>query len=289
MPNFSEHFGLARTQAELDFVDVPIDGDIRLFIDPFALSQRVDAFSARAHKTLVEFFQRVVDAIRVGNLQMAETLVLQFKEPNETRLGMSRRRPRGAGMAEHQARLLLNALAESSAIKTGIISSLEECELMIDGIGHDKISDLTTTVIREHLADYTSTQCDLWNVPTQRLPLPPSYSTESGGWVSRYYDLPLAGELPVLLVPKAIVRWSPAVNHQNYYRHFVLNFLQTESVDANSSLARTLRNGRVVVYKKDVEAAYPCSKKFLFEFSKQHPAVLSQYREELRRLGPDQK
>lgn len=32
-----EHFSLGKTQAYLDFVDVPIDTDIEVFIDPTAL------------------------------------------------------------------------------------------------------------------------------------------------------------------------------------------------------------------------------------------------------------
>jgi hypothetical protein len=37
--DFAEHFRLNKSQAELDFVDVPIDGDIPLFVDPFAISR----------------------------------------------------------------------------------------------------------------------------------------------------------------------------------------------------------------------------------------------------------
>jgi len=44
MPHFSELFGLNKTQLQLDFVDVELDTDIPLFIDPFALSQRLDRF-----------------------------------------------------------------------------------------------------------------------------------------------------------------------------------------------------------------------------------------------------
>ncbi len=42
---FSEFFSLNKTQAELDFVNVPVDSDIPLFIDPFAISARLDPFS----------------------------------------------------------------------------------------------------------------------------------------------------------------------------------------------------------------------------------------------------
>jgi hypothetical protein len=36
---FSRAFGLDKTQAELDFVDVDLERDAPLFVDPFAISQ----------------------------------------------------------------------------------------------------------------------------------------------------------------------------------------------------------------------------------------------------------
>jgi len=64
----------------------------------------------------------------------------------------------------------------------------------------------------------------------------------------------------------------------------VLPFLQAEHIDARSSLVRTLRSGRPRVYKKDLEGRYPCTKDFLYNFSRQHPQVLRQYRGTLERL-----
>jgi hypothetical protein len=37
---------------------------------------------------------------------------------------------------------------KSEAVRTGLLTSLEECELMVDGVSDDKISDLTTNVLR---------------------------------------------------------------------------------------------------------------------------------------------
>jgi hypothetical protein len=54
MPLVSEYFGIGKTQGELDFVNVPVDADIPLFVDPFAISQRVDHLSRSCHGTLIE-------------------------------------------------------------------------------------------------------------------------------------------------------------------------------------------------------------------------------------------
>jgi hypothetical protein len=208
--------------------------------------------------------------------------MLQFLgEPNETRLGYSEGRPQGAGIGPGQADELYQALSGSTAVKTGFIQALEECELMIDGISRDKISDLTTNILREALARYTHDQCLLHGIPTQDAALPPYYSPDTHTWVSGYLPLPVIRGKPALLVPKAIARYDPAYDHQHYYGRFVLSYLQAEELRATSSLVRTLKNGKRVVYKKDLKELYPLSKEFLFEFSRDHPKVLQAYRDDL--------
>src|SRR5688572_10739769 len=104
MAKVSEVFGLNRAQSELDFVDVELDADNRLFVDPLGLSQRVDEWSVHAHRTLISFFQTIIDRIRSGHEQEAQDLLYNLSEPNETRLGFSRGRSQGAGIGGYQAR-----------------------------------------------------------------------------------------------------------------------------------------------------------------------------------------
>jgi hypothetical protein len=284
VPTFSRTFHINKTQAELDFVDVSLATDNLLFIDPFALAQRLDRWSHECHLSLIAFFQRVVDDIRAGHNDRARELLLHLREPNETRLGFSAHRPQGAGIGNLQADELFVALRASTAVQTGFLSSLEECELMIDGIGRDKISDLTTNIIRGKLADYTKEQCILHGVPVQQVALSACFDPNAQIWAARYADLPAWRQSPIVLVPKAIVRSRPAYDYRRYYRHSVLPFLQAEHIDARSSLVRALKNGELRVYKKDLEARYPCTKDFLYEFSRQHPEVLHQYRNDLEQL-----
>jgi hypothetical protein len=154
----SRLFKVRKSQAELDFVDVDLGTDAPLFIDPFAIALREDEFSKSCHQTLIEFFSRIVDAIRSGQDHVARKLLSHLKEPNETRFGYSRGRPQGAGIGRDQSDDLFEALRDSSAVKTGFIQSLEECELLIPGISWDKISDLTTNVIRQGVSTHSFVQ-----------------------------------------------------------------------------------------------------------------------------------
>jgi hypothetical protein len=60
--------------------------------------------------------------------------------------------------------------------------------------------------------------------------------------------------------------------------------LQAENLAAGSSLVQTLKNGRNVVYKKDIEESFPCTKENIFKFTVKHPDVLENYRSELQAL-----
>jgi hypothetical protein len=117
MPTFSKAFGLDKSQPELDFVDVSLLRDNRLFLDPFAIGQELDRWSQNAAKGIGMFFQQVVDDIRSGHEDSARQLLLHLREPNETRLGYSKKRPKGAGIGDEQAEELLEALKSSSAVK----------------------------------------------------------------------------------------------------------------------------------------------------------------------------
>ena len=289
MPTFSQAFNLGKSQLELDFVDVSLLIDNKVFIDPFGIAQALDRWSIDAAATVGAFFQQVVDDIRSGAENHALELLSHLGEPNETRLGFSKNRPRGRAIGQLQAREIYDALRTSSAVRQGFITALEECELMIDGISHDKISDLTTCILRGHLLEYTKAQCDALGVPMVNVPVDPIFDTDTMRWEDRYADLPVWRNKPILLVPKSAVRFSPAYNYGRYYQHYVLNFLKArELANPASGLVRLIRNERKrterrEVYKKDLAALYPRAKEFLFEFSRENPQVLRQYKEDLKR------
>jgi hypothetical protein len=290
MPTFSQAFGLGKSQPELDFVDIALSRDNQLFLDPFSVAQELDRWSRDAATTVGMFFQQLIDDIRGGHEDNARNLLLNLREPNETRLGYSANRPQGAGIGDEQAQEIFDALRTSTAVRQGFISALEECELMIPGISHDKISDLTTNILRGHLVDYTLAQCELHGVTVQNVAIAPIFNTDTMQWEDHHVELPVWRNQPILLVPKSAVRYSPAYHHGRYYQHYVLNFLKArELANPQSTLVRLIANHkkktvRRVVRKKDLAERYPRAKDFIFEFSRENPQVLREYREDLSRM-----
>jgi hypothetical protein len=108
------------------------------------------------------------------------------------------------------------------------------------------------------------------------------WDSERLEWANRYARLPVYKEERIVLVPKAAVRFRMAADHQDYYRKYVLEFLQAEHLHAGTSLVRVLKNGKRIVTKKALAKEYPLSKDFLADFSKDHPSVFSVYKQSLR-------
>jgi hypothetical protein len=228
MPKLSKYFKLKSTQYELDFVDVSNDFDTPVYVDPYAIEIRDDLWAAEASESVRSFFLEILRALRDGELGRATMLMSHLTEPRETFLGVSRGDPKGRGVGHRQAAQLINAITQSKAFTSGIISDLSEMALYVDGIDRDKISDLTTNIIRHHLVIYTQQQCELHGVRMQPYSGPPLWDRARKNWVSRIVELPYIKKTPVILVPKYIVRRRLSLDSQEFY--------------TNKSLISLLRN-----------------------------------------------
>lgn len=278
---FSDYYGLNKSQSELDFVDIPLDTDIRLYVDPYALSVSGDDWLRECGNIVVNFFEFFVKNIRDGDETKVMSLISNLHEPNDAHLGSSSGVPSGRGWGGVQGHLLYQTLTNSAAVKSGKLKDLSEIELLMPGIGSDKISDLTVNVIRGELVAYTEEQCQLLGVPTERINSGLYWDPEGRVWASRYANLPVYRQKRVILIPKAAVRARLVPDYEEFYQRFVLDFLSAEHLSANDSLVTLLKNGTAKVYRKDLKNRYRLSKEFLFEFTQKHPEVLEAYKKTL--------
>lgn len=285
---FSNIHDLRKRQSELDFVDVLVDADIPLYLDPFAFKIGKDQWSIDCNNLVISFFQELVDALRAGDQAKAQRLLANLHEPNETRLGVSAPKatalPAGRGIGAKQAQRLYAAFANSKAVQTGILTDLSDCELFIEGISHDKISDVTVNIVRRKLVEFTQRQCELHGVPMETKPTGPCWDEDAKEWQSGYDRLPVYRGHPIILVPKAAVRYRLALDYREYYDKHVVDHIRQEyeaqeCLNSSDSLTRVLRGGRRVT-KKSVKEKNPISKPFLQTFSQKHPEVLAAYKEQ---------
>ena len=277
----SQKFNLNKNQAQLDFIDINIESDTPLFLDPFFLSLRNDNWSNEATRNIKSFFQHILNLIRENHIDDAKRLFAYLTEPNSTCLGLSRGNPQGRGVGKGDTDDIFENILNSKAIQTGLIQDLEDNVLFVYGFGKDKLSDMTTNIIREQLIDYTQQQCLLHNIEMNAdVPSGFYWNRRSLRWEQTRTDMLVIESRKILLVPKGTVSYSDDYTPEKYYNHFVLNFMQNEHLQLNSALVKERTDGTRFVTKKSLKESYPMSKQFLADFSLRHPEVLEQFKQQ---------
>jgi len=285
----STYLKLGVTQHEIDFVDIDIENDTPLFIDPHFLASRCDPWSRDATGSIRSFFRHFLTLVRSGNQELALELFLSLREPNETRLGLSKGRSQGRGVGHDDAAKIFKSLLASKAVQTGLVEDIEDCRLFVDGVDKDKTSDMTTNIIRRQLITYTQRQCKLWKIPmTPDVPSGKLWNRAEKKWEEIHTEMFVVGSNKLLLVPKAIVAYSLSYTPQCYHQHFVLNYLQSYHLKIGSALVKERRpkkgreRVRYVTKKSLKETEADFSKEFLTTFTQSHPVVFRSFKDSSR-------
>lgn len=285
----SEYYELNRRQSALDFVDVDIQGDTRLFVDPRALRLLPTEWGSQCVSLIQSFFRRVLEAIREGRSSEAWSLLAGLREPNETHLGMSSGRARGNALGPELATAMRESLAETDAAISGRLEDLEESALLVPLVGRDRVSDIATNLIREPLIQYTQLAADHYGIKLEEdVDSGPLWDPEQLRWTASYVELPKTDYGKLLLVPKAIVRRQLNYEADEYRDHYLLTLIQEEELAAGGELVRVLLSGEErPPYKETLKELYGTNKPAIARLTREHPRALDNYREAKReRISP---
>jgi hypothetical protein len=179
-----------------------------------------------------------------------------------------------------------DALVGSEAIRTGLLEDLEETVLMIEGISFDRISDMATNIIRAPLIAFTQAQAREHGIAMRTVGSGPLWNPAQHRWHQEYSELPWTPAGKLLLVPKVIVRKKLHYSDDEYFQHYILEFLIDEEISTNGELVRLLKDGTPSVTKKDLVKKYGRSKALAVRITKEHPEILDQYRRDKAKKGP---
>lgn len=233
----TEYYGISQP---VDFVDIDIVGDTRVFLDPFKvaraglgdpLAREADA-NVRHYSSLLSAKLLSAD---LADIARAHQMLENLNEPRETRLGMSRVGYNGKGLAKHHAELVAGALRGDlrPLLSIGIFQWLGALPVYVKGISADRMSDMTTAIIRAQLARYTQIQIashpQFASHPhTLRPHNLKVWDSQREEWVDGRYQLPFAEGHPILLVPRGWTGRSLEVKGDRFYGVSSLGYLQQE-------------------------------------------------------------
>lgn len=223
-------FGIRGT---VPFLDVHIDKDNRLFLDPSAIRNGKDKYATAANTALISFFTEVLrlrQSKHAADHAKGRALLTQLHEPNETRLGMSVASKFGKAFGSDQSQGLWDLLGRSHEARIAVLTRLEHLRLFADGVGYDLISDASTRIVFHVLADFTAEMMRTY--PSLAVKATSHefdvFNPTSLEWEKRSLILPLADERPILLVPKGWVYWRTLMELTQFYNRYATETLQLE-------------------------------------------------------------
>lgn len=278
----SEYYRLGKSQPALDFVDVDIENDTPVYIDPSAVKKLSDEWSGQCLEMLGTFFDSVLDAIKFDDMARIRHLLIRLQEPNETHFGLSKGRSRGRALGSYLVEKICDNLVVSRAAKTGILEDLEDTALFIPGIGKDIISDITTNVIRGMLVAYTQSMAAMYGIPLED----GVYSGLAWDPIRREWDdsftrMPVAAGNPLLLVPKIIVRHDLLLTKEEYFRNYLAPALGNEELDKpGSKLIKVAKDGKRYFLKRDIEEVYDGDKSEMAKLTFDRSEVFHSFKRE---------
>jgi hypothetical protein len=282
----SELFDLKKTQAELDFIDIDTEKDTPLYLDPHLIGASLHPFAEHCHTTIASFFIFFLALIKNGEKEQARALFSNLDEPNETCLGSSKGRPRGRGVGGGNADDIFESVLNSRAIETGVLEHLEDFRIFVHGVARDKVSDMTTNIIRSNLIKYTQSQCDLHGIAlTNAIPTGAYWMPETRQWEWSHDRMLIVEGKPILLVPKCLVSYCRSYSADTYHRQFILNFVKRIQIATNGPFVqyRKAKKGQKVgdayVTSKDLKEDYPAQKDFIAGFTQLHGEVFKDFRD----------
>jgi len=162
----SDHLKVISNQCVLDFLDVNLNFDNPLYLDPLKIANINSDFGIQCQRKIDDFFSFLMTTID-NNEQDALELLMVTDEPYETCLGVGRGDPKsGKSVREKKIKKIIESVRKSKARESGFLNDFGDFTTYIPLIGFDNVSDILTCIIRKELLDYTKTQCLLYGFTT---------------------------------------------------------------------------------------------------------------------------
>jgi hypothetical protein len=211
---FSDFLGVSPDLIEkYGAFNVSLVGDLPLFVDPFLLFNSENPVYQGLHAEIIRYMRFLKDVTLSGSVP--PPLIdawFSFKEVRQNWLGYSRSGNRGHGLGKDFAHALhrnFNSVFRDFGEETVTRSShIEKLCLVRNGVGRDTISDFTTNLTKEYLAEYTQ-KFALRYLPSslrKKVVVPKlSFNYKTRSWVPQKFELPFVRGDYVLLTPKDIL------------------------------------------------------------------------------------
>lgn len=224
---FSRVFKISLDESD-DWFDPILMKDTKLFIDPFLIFDTNDTNFKECYKKTIDFFDKGFEIAAVSKSDDSDIRyrqlkrMMSFPEVEEICLGYSEGDTGGSGAGGKFAKIIVDSLYESLKLGITNFNFFEEIGLFNLGFGCDRISDMTATLVKEELIEYTLRICKKHNIPTKEININQyRFNFRFGKWESQKVSLPINpyNKKAIILVPEKFLRELPTINSDDFWNY----------------------------------------------------------------------
>lgn len=219
-PRLTDHFGIHKSQSELDFAIQFLNEDIPLYLDPFLLWKSPAQQDQALHTSITNSFNHLNYLVKKGAEDKAAATLVMLSECSEVGLGVSKSRT-GNRIGTAQALAVLDLFKNIPAYSQFGFTHFELIQLYVAGISKDRVSDIACNYLKSFLVDYTIEQCEELGIPLQDVIVPTLYNYRKNAFdESVKVRLPVnpVNCEPLIFTPKRWLRFSPWINFDDYFK-----------------------------------------------------------------------
>lgn len=247
-----------------DYLDVQLDSDNCIFIDPVVLENATDEWSINANKCVQSYFDCLFTNLK--NNQHDE-LFDHAHEQNATKLGY--------GNGWNGKGKTANGLEETLSKLKGLVNSIptiskgEDIPVLVEGFAEDCMSDLLTNIIHEQLNDFTAQQMKRRGIPSEGMKTFWTWDMVTNSWHQVTKESWLYKGKELLMVPKWIVRKNYLFKAHQYLYGVIIERMQVEKGWEDMKKIDILNN----MPRDNEHWEYET----VIQYTKEHPEALDEY------------
>ena len=219
------HHGI-KGHVHFEFLDVAINRDNLLFIDPVLIETGDTAWCREANLIIKSFFDKFYQAYKQNDEVQKNKILAHAREQNGTKLGFGNGHNGKGNTAQgliHIFRPLEKLVTEINTIKKP-----EDLPVLIPDFAEDGLSDLLTNVLHDQLNQFTSQQLNIYEIKNNSSVRFWTWSKSKEDWEEVARPCYRIDGRELLLVPKNIVRKKYLFNTHQYFTRIILERMRED-------------------------------------------------------------
>lgn len=209
---------------DIDFVDINVDSDIKLFIDPCRIEISHHPIAEQCRAILTSYFALFFRAYSEKDIFLQQRVLAHAREQNCTHLGYGYP---GKGNTQDGLRKKLSGLS-SLIRRVRTMNKPEDLPVFLTDFAEDGLSDLLTNILHDALNEYTLRQMEKHNIHPNGITQFYTWDITSQNWIFVTRECYNADDKPIMLVPKAFVRTHYLFSTDQYFKRIIIDFIRSE-------------------------------------------------------------